>query len=74
MPRRFPRRLGGWVLPSARGKCYNIRREEKRKEHKMTSCGWLWLYAGVGLMLAELLAPGFVVFFFGLSAASVVCF
>ena len=37
----------------------------------MTSCGWLWLYAGVGLMLAELLAPGFVVFFFGLSAASV---
>ena len=37
----------------------------------MTSCGWLWLYAGAGLMLAELLAPGFVVFFFGLSAASV---
>jgi len=37
----------------------------------MTGCGWLWLYAGAGLMLAELLAPGFVVFFFGLSAASV---
>lgn len=37
----------------------------------MTSCGWLWLYAGAVLMLAELLAPGFVVFFFGLSAASV---
>ena len=37
----------------------------------MTGCGWLWLYAGAVLMLAELLAPGFVVFFFGLSAASV---
>ena len=37
----------------------------------MTGCGWLWLYAGAALMLAELLAPGFVVFFFGLSAASV---
>lgn len=37
----------------------------------MTSCAWLWLYAGAFLMLGELLAPGFVVFFFGLSAASV---
>ncbi len=37
----------------------------------MMSCGWLWLYAGALLMFLELLAPGFVVFFFGLSAASV---
>lgn len=35
------------------------------------SCGWLWLYAGAFLMFAELMAPGFVIFFFGLSAASV---
>ncbi len=35
------------------------------------SPAWLWLYAGVFLMLFELLAPGFVVFFFGLSAATV---
>ena len=37
----------------------------------MTTCAWLWLYAGAFLMLAELLAPGFVIFFFGLSAATV---
>jgi len=37
----------------------------------MFSCGWLWLYAGAFLMLLELLAPGFVIFFFGLSAATV---
>ena len=37
----------------------------------MTSCAWLWLYVGAFLMLAELLLPGFVVFFFGLSAATV---
>jgi len=37
----------------------------------MFSCGWLWLYFGAFLMLMELLAPGFVVFFFGLSAATV---
>ena len=37
----------------------------------MTSCAWLWLYAGAFLMLMELLAPGFVIFFFGLSAATV---
>ena len=37
----------------------------------MTSCAWLWLYFGAFLMLMELLAPGFVVFFFGLSAATV---
>ena len=31
----------------------------------------MWLYFGAFLMLMELLAPGFVVFFFGLSAATV---
>ena len=34
------------------------------------SCGWLWLYAGAFLMLMEILTPGFVIFFFGLSAAT----
>ena len=34
------------------------------------SAGWMWLYVGAGLMLAEILMPGFVVFFFGLSAAT----
>lgn len=37
----------------------------------MLSCAWLWLYAGAFLMLMELMAPGFVIFFFGLSAATV---
>ena len=37
----------------------------------MLSCGWLWLYFGAFLMLAEILSPGFVIFFFGLSAATV---
>ena len=37
----------------------------------MTSCPWLWLYLGAFLMLMELLAPGFVIFFFGLSAMTV---
>lgn len=37
----------------------------------MFSCQWLWLYAGAFLMFAELLVPGFVLFFFGLSAVSV---
>ncbi len=37
----------------------------------MTSCAWLWLYAGVALMLLELVAQGFVVFFFGLAAMTV---
>ncbi len=37
----------------------------------MTSCAWLWLYAGLLLMLAEILAPGFVIFFFGLAAMTV---
>ena len=31
----------------------------------------MWLYFGAFLMLMELLAPGFVIFFFGLSAATV---
>ena len=35
------------------------------------SCGWLWLYAGAILMFLELVAPGFVIFFFGLAAATV---
>lgn len=38
---------------------------------EMFGCGWLWLYGGALLMLAELLTPGFVIFFFGLSAATV---
>lgn len=33
--------------------------------------GWIWMYIGAGLMLAEILVPGFVMFFFGLSAATV---
>ena len=37
----------------------------------MTSCAWLWMYIGAFLMLAELMLPGFVIFFFGLSAATV---
>ena len=37
----------------------------------MMSCGWLWLYAGAFLMLMELASPGFVIFFFGLSASTV---
>ncbi len=35
------------------------------------SVKWLWLYAGALLMLMEVMAPGFVVFFFGLAAATV---
>ncbi len=37
----------------------------------MTSCAWMWMYVGAFLMLAELMMPGFVIFFFGLSAATV---
>ncbi len=37
----------------------------------MLSCGWLWMYAGAFLMFMELATPGFVMFFFGLSAATV---
>ena len=32
---------------------------------------WLWMYFGALLMLLELIAPGFVIFFFGLSAMTV---
>ncbi len=32
---------------------------------------WLWMYVGAFLMLAELASPGFVVFFFGLAAATI---
>ena len=39
--------------------------------HSMTSCAWLWIYAGAALMLLELIAPGFILCFFGLSAATV---
>lgn len=35
------------------------------------SVAWLWVYAGALLMLLELVSPGFVIFFFGLSAATV---
>ena len=35
------------------------------------SIKWLWLYAGAILMLLEIMAPGFVIFFFGLAAATV---
>ncbi len=37
----------------------------------MTSCAWLWMYIGAALMLLEVLASGFIIFFFGLSAATV---
>lgn len=36
-----------------------------------TSCGWIWMYVGAFLMFMELATPGFVVFFFGLSAMTV---
>ena len=32
---------------------------------------WIWMYVGAFLMLVELASPGFVVFFFGLAAATV---
>ena len=37
----------------------------------MTTCAWLWIYVGAALMLLELFVPGFVLCFFGLSAATV---
>ena len=37
----------------------------------MTACGWLWIYAGFGLVLLELVVPGFVLCFFGLAGATV---
>lgn len=36
----------------------------------LTESGWLWLYAGAGLMLFEIVLPGFVAFFFGIAAAT----
>ena len=37
----------------------------------MFDCAWLWIYAGAALVFLELLAPGFVICFFGLAAATV---
>lgn len=37
----------------------------------MLNCAWLWIYAGSALMLLELIVPGFILCFFGLSAATV---
>lgn len=37
----------------------------------MFSAGWVWVYAGVIVMLLELVAPGFILCFFGLAAVSV---
>ena len=37
----------------------------------MLSCAWLWIYAGAVLVLLELIVPGFILCFFGLSAATV---
>ena len=37
----------------------------------MLGAGWLWMYLGAFLMLLEIVSPGFVIFFFGLSAATV---
>lgn len=36
-----------------------------------TAASWIWLYIGAFLMFAEILSPGFVIFFFGLGAATV---
>lgn len=36
-----------------------------------TSAAWIWLYLGAFLMLAEIVSPGLVLFFFGLAAATV---
>ena len=36
-----------------------------------STCAWLWIYAGAALVLLELVAPGFVLCFFGLSAMTV---
>ena len=37
----------------------------------MTTCAWIWLYVGAFLMLMELMAPGFIIVFFGMSACTV---
>ena len=39
-----------------------------------TAAAWIWLYIGAFLMLAEIVSPGFVIFFFGLGAATVAVF
>ena len=36
----------------------------------MFSLGWIWMYAGAMLMFLELVCHGFVIFFFGLGAAT----
>ena len=36
-----------------------------------TAAAWIWLYIGAFLMLAEIVSPGFVIFIFGLGAATV---
>lgn len=36
----------------------------------MFTADWIWLYVGSALMMLELISPGFVVFFFGLAAAT----
>lgn len=37
----------------------------------MMSVGWLWIYAGLALVLLELVVPGFILCFFGLGAITV---
>jgi membrane protein implicated in regulation of membrane protease activity len=36
----------------------------------MFTADWIWLYIGSALMILELISPGFVIFFFGLAAAT----
>lgn len=36
----------------------------------MFTADWIWLYVGSALMILELISPGFVIFFFGLAAAT----
>lgn len=36
----------------------------------MFTADWIWLYIGSALMMLELISPGFVIFFFGLAAAT----
>ena len=40
----------------------------------LMSPAWVWLFIGVFLMVAELISPGFVIFFFGLGAVTVALF
>lgn len=37
----------------------------------MTAAPWLWIYSGLALLLLELIAPGFILCFFGLAAMTV---